>query len=86
MEIQKKTTTYYESMSDQKSRSPAFQKTEEEPRLPTFTNEVLAIRPKPFYRNEETQNDNLFMHTSELTSDQIHEQAITEFNNFTNTL
>lgn len=59
---------------------------EEKTHLPTFTNEILAIKPKPFYRNEETQNDNLFMHTSELSSEEIHEQAIAEFNNFTKTL
>jgi len=34
--------------------------------LPTFTNEVVVIRPEVFYENEDCQTDNKFMKSSGL--------------------
>jgi hypothetical protein len=34
--------------------------------LPTFTNEVVVIRPEQFYENEDCQKDNKFMKNSGL--------------------
>ena len=38
----------------------------EEKKLPTFTNEVVVIRPEAFYENEDCQKDNKFMKNSGL--------------------
>lgn len=37
--------------------------------LPTFTNEVVVIRPEQFYENEACQQDNKFMKNSGLKKD-----------------
>ena len=37
--------------------------------LPTFTNEVVVIRPEQFYENEDCQKDNKFMKNSGLKKD-----------------
>jgi hypothetical protein len=41
--------------------------------MPTFTNEVIVIRPETFYENEMAQKDNKFMNNSGLERNVVNE-------------
>jgi hypothetical protein len=43
--------------------------------MPTFTNEVIVIKPETFYENEEAQKDNKFMKNSGLAIEEVNTQA-----------
>lgn len=53
------------SYDDAKS-SQSKDSDEKKGQLPTFTNEVVVIRPEMFYENEDCQTDNKFMKASGL--------------------
>lgn len=49
--------------------------------LPTFTNEVIIIRPKQFYENVLAQADNKFMKNSGLSRDDTNKQVNSNITN-----
>ena len=49
------------------------EKKQTEKHLPTFTNEVIVIRPEYFYENTDCQKDNKFMKNSNLQRDSTNE-------------
>lgn len=51
---------------NQRSSSGSEEESSSPKELPTFTNEVIIIRPQTFYENVEAQSDNKFMKNSGL--------------------
>lgn len=47
--------------------------------LPTFTNQVVIIKPKNFFLNQEANLDNKFMKNSGLTNEDTQKVAVEEF-------
>ena len=41
----------------------------------TFTNEVIVIRPRPFYLNEEAAKDNKFIKKADMTQEELAEEV-----------
>ena len=69
--IESKTTTDIYSQEESVSHSSSDDDSKKQP-LPTFTNQVIVIRPETFYENKDCQIDNKFMKESPM-----HEQDST---------
>ena len=41
----------------------------------TFTNEVIVIRPRPFYLNEEAAKDNKFIKSADMTNEELAQEV-----------
>ncbi|CDW88545.1 amidinotransferase [Stylonychia lemnae] len=74
------------SMDETRSTKSKDSTETDKKQLPTFTNEVVVIRPEVFYENEDCQTDNKFMKSSGLKRQSTNDLAQIEFDKFKETL
>ena len=75
MESTQLNTRESEGASDTASLSSASSQEEAKHPLPTFTNEVIIIRPEFFSENVDCQQDNKFMKTSPVAQESTNDQV-----------